>query len=114
MIDRRQDHPGGTGKAPPRCPGGGSSLGGTEPAAPWDSLSQGSWWVCCYCCSLAQSRPTLCDPVDCSTPGLSSTIMVKLMSIESVMPSNHLILTHSQLVSGEGQRLPGAGHTHPL
>ena len=45
---------------------------------------------------------------------LSSTIMVKLMSIESVMPSNHLILTHSQLVSGEGQRLPGAGHTHPL
>ena len=21
------------------------------------------------CCSVAQSRPTLCDPMDCSTPG---------------------------------------------
>ena len=39
---------------------------------------------------------TLCDPVNCSTPGflvLSFTIslsLFKLMSIESVMPSNHL------------------------
>ena len=23
----------------------------------------------CFCCSVAQSRPTLCDPMDCSTPG---------------------------------------------
>ena len=23
----------------------------------------------CCCCSVAQSRPTLCDPMDCSTPG---------------------------------------------
>ena len=22
-----------------------------------------------HCCSMAQSRPTLCDPMDCSTPG---------------------------------------------
>ena len=45
---------------------------------------------------------------------LSSTIMIKLMSTESVVPSNHLILTHTQLVSGEPQRLPGAGHTNPI
>ena len=48
------------------------------------------------CCSVAQSCPTLCDPVDCSTPGFPS--MLKLMSIESVMPSNHLVLCHFLLL----------------
>ena len=48
------------------------------------------------CCSVAQSCPTLCDPVDCSTPGFPS--MLKLMSIESVMPSNHLVLCHPLLL----------------
>ena len=36
------------------------------------------------------------DPMDCSTPGFpfltNSGSLLKLMSIESVMPSNHLIL----------------------
>ena len=45
--------------------------------------------------SITQSHPTLCDPKDCSTPGLPvhhhSWSLLKLMSIESVMPSNHLI-----------------------
>ena len=49
----------------------------------------------CYC-SVTQSCLTLCDPMDCSMPGfLSFTIslnLLKLMSIESVMPSNRLIL----------------------
>ena len=39
---------------------------------------------------------TLCDPMGCSTPGLAVHhqlwSLFKLMSIESVMPSNHLIL----------------------
>ena len=43
--------------------------------------------------SVSQSRPTLCDPMNCSTPGLpvhpNSRSFHKLMSIESVMPSNH-------------------------
>ena len=26
-------------------------------------------WLCELCCSVAQSCPTLCDPMDCSTPG---------------------------------------------
>ena len=26
---------------------------------------------CCCCCSVTQLCPTLCDPMDCSTPGLS-------------------------------------------
>ena len=45
--------------------------------------------------SVAQSYPTLCNRMDCSTPGLSITnsrSLPKLMSVESVMPSNHLIL----------------------
>ena len=46
--------------------------------------------------SVAQSCPTLFDPMDCSTPGLpvhhQSWSSLKLMSTESVMPSNHLIL----------------------
>ena len=43
-----------------------------------------------------QSCPTLCNPMDRSTPGLpvhhNSRSLLKLMCIESVMPSNHLIL----------------------
>ena len=46
--------------------------------------------------SVAQSCPTLCDPMDCSTPGLpvhhQTWSSPKPMSIESAMPSNHLIL----------------------
>ena len=40
--------------------------------------------------SVTQLCPTLCDPMDCSMPGFPG--ILKLMSIESVMPSNHLIL----------------------
>ena len=46
--------------------------------------------------SVAQSCPTLCDPMDCSTPGFTvhqnSRSLLRLKSIELVMPSNHLIL----------------------
>ena len=45
--------------------------------------------------SVAQSYPTVCDPMDCSTPGFpvhhQTRSLLKLMSIESVMPCNHLI-----------------------
>ena len=48
-----------------------------------------------------QSCPTLCDPMDCSQAPLSSTIspsFLKFMSIELVMPFNHLILCHPLLL----------------
>ena len=56
----------------------------------------------CSCCSVAKLDPTLCDPVDCSTPG-SSVLhclpeLLKFMSIELVMLSNHLILCHPLLL----------------
>ena len=52
--------------------------------------------------SVAQSCLTLCDPMNHSTPGLpsitNSQSLPKLMSIELVMPSNHLILYHPLLL----------------
>ena len=52
--------------------------------------------------SVTQSCPTLCDPMDCSTPGslsiTNSRSLLKLMSAESVMPSNHLIFCHPLLL----------------
>ena len=52
------------------------------------------------CCSAPQLCPTLCNPMDCSTPDLPVLHhpLLKLMSIESVMPSNHLILCHPLLL----------------
>ena len=44
---------------------------------------------------VTQVCPALCSPMDCSTPGFPvlhhSRSLLKFMSIESVMPSNHLI-----------------------
>ena len=48
--------------------------------------------------SVTQSCPTLCDPMDCSIPGLPVHHQLKLMSIESVMPSDHLIPCHPLLL----------------
>ena len=45
--------------------------------------------------SVAQSCPTLCDPMDCSMPGLPVHYQLPEFTqthiLESVMPSNHLI-----------------------
>ena len=55
--------------------------------------SQRSVWSSC---SVAQLCQTPCHPMDCSTPG-SPVLhyllsLLKLISIESMIPSNHLIL----------------------
>ena len=54
------------------------------------------------CCSVVQSCPTLCDPMDCSTSGF--LVLHHLLEfaqthpIESVMSSNHLILCRPLLL----------------
>jgi len=52
--------------------------------------------------SIAWSCPTLCDPMDCSTPSFpvhhQSQSLLKLMSIKLVMPSHHLILCYPLLL----------------
>ena len=54
------------------------------------------------CCSVAKWCLTLCDPMKATyQASLSFTIsqsLLKLISIESVMPSNHLILCHPLLL----------------
>ena len=57
-------------------------------------------WSCSFYCSVAQSCLTLCDSINCGMPGfpvLHSQSLFKLMSVVSVMPSNHLILCHPLL-----------------
>ena len=62
----------------------------------WHHLEGTCGWTTFGCCSVAQSRLTLCDPWTAALQAsLSFTIswsLLKLTSIESVMPSNHLIL----------------------
>ena len=52
--------------------------------------------------SVAQSCPTLCDSMDCSIPCFpvhhQLWSLLRLMSIESVMPSSHLILCRPLLL----------------
>ena len=56
-----------------------------------------------YCGSVVQLCPTLCDPMDyiASQVSLFFTIswsLLKLLSLESVMSSNHFILCHPLLL----------------
>ena len=57
------------------------------------------YWNTCY--SVTKSYPTLCDPMDCSTPGFPvlhvTRSLLRFMSTESVMPSSHFILCHPLL-----------------
>ena len=52
------------------------------------------------CCSVAKSCLTFCDAMECWAP-LSFTVsqrLLKFMSTESIMPSNHLIFCHPLLL----------------
>ena len=57
-----------------------------------------------FCCSVAQLCLTLCDPMDCSTPGfpvfhhLLEFVQTHIHLIESVMLFNRLILCHPLLL----------------
>ena len=53
-----------------------------------------------FCCLVAKSCLTLCDPMDCSTPAFPVLhyLLEIPKAIESVMPSNHLILCHPLLL----------------
>ena len=65
-----------------------------------------SWIICNKACSvqfswITQSCLTLCNPINRSMPGLPvyhQLLESTLMSIESVMPSNHVILCHPLLL----------------
>ena len=66
-------------------------------------MNIGAWWATVhYFSSATQSCPALCDPMDCSKPGFpfhhQLPDLLKHMSIESVMRSNHLILCRPLLL----------------
>ena len=83
-----------------------------QPKLVSSSSGQTNNFLSCMCCclclvllqfsSVTQSCLTLCDPMNHSTPGslsiTNSQSPLKLMSIESVMPSNHLILCRPLLL----------------
>ena len=55
----------------------------------------------CCCCSVAELCPTLWNPMDWSVPGfpvLHHLLEFAQIRVESVMPSNHLILCHPLLL----------------
>ena len=64
--------------------------GWNQKAGDWDST------IITLLLPVAQSCPTLCNPMDCSTPGFPVLYyrpeFAQTMSIESMMLSNHLIL----------------------
>ena len=77
----------GTGKSTVYCPA-------VTKEKPWSA-------VCC--CSVVQCCLTLCDPVDCRTPGFPLLHhipkLAQRMSIESVMPFNHPVFCCPLLLS---------------
>ena len=88
-------------------------------SAYWSAINIFKWQACSYLTgrllpsfgcwihslqfgSVTQSCLILCDLMNCSIPAslsiTSSQNLLKLMSIESVIPSNHLILCHPLLL----------------
>ena len=66
---------------------------------PWNSPGKNTEVSCC--CSVTQLCPTLCNPMDCRIPGFPFTLswsLLKLMSIELMMPFYHLLLCCSLLL----------------
>ena len=59
------------------------------------TFCQSAMILCCCCCSVTQSCLTLSQACLSIT---NSRSLLRLMSIESVMPSNHLILCHPLLL----------------
>ena len=62
------------------------------------------YFYCCWycCCSVTQSCPAICDTMDCSMPGCPVfhhlLSLLKFMSTELGMPSNHLVLCYPLLL----------------
>ena len=74
----------------------------TDHSVPFQRKSQTTSVQTVVCCSVTESCLTLCDPMYCSTQAsLFFTVtqsLLKLKSIESGMPSNHLILCRPLLL----------------
>ena len=74
-------------------------------------LSQSKMWfkVCYWISSLTQSCPTLCDPMDCTTPGfpvhhqLPELTQTHVRWVGDAIQPSHLLSTPSPLASNHSQ-----------
>ena len=73
--------------------------------------------LCSLCCPVTKSRLTLCNPMDCSATGFPVShclqSLLKLMSVESVIPSNHLILSLSPCPQSSVSPLSSCSQSFP-
>ena len=80
--------------------GQGPQVGNKQEGIPTPSAGHGPLLL--GCSSVTQSCPTLCNPWTAARQAFpsitNSQSLLKLMSIESVMPSNHLMLCHPLLL----------------
>ena len=90
----------------------------------------------CCCCSVTQLCPTLCDPMDCSTPGipvlhipcphtlstaLQSQVLFRLFPHQSFNPLNHPVKVYVDVIAsfykqrnlGRGGEVAGSGTYNP-
>ena len=83
-------------------PGGLPFMGSHRVRHDWSALAAVTVVIADQIRSVAQSCPTLRDPMNCSTKGLpvhtNSRSSLRLTSIKSVMPSSHLILRRPLLL----------------
>ena len=61
-------------------------------------------WLSGCCCSVAQSRPTLCDPVDCSMPGFPVRYL-----LEFAQTHVHWVGDHPAISSSPRERVIAPG-----
>ena len=56
-------------------------------------------WINCFCCWVTQSRPVVCDPMDCSTPCFPVLhYLPELAQTYVHWAGNHFILSHPLLL----------------
>ena len=72
------------------------SWSGIWTLSPWPWASEEGMWES-FCCSVTKSRPTLCHPVDCSTPASSVLCYPLLLLLPSVFPSTRVFSNESAL-----------------
>ena len=98
-LEQRDHTPSGPG-----APSSEMRQDGPSPTTLGGNVTLDTWFQACAPRTAAVqplSHVRLCDPIDCSTPGLPVHHQLpefKLMSIESMMPSNHLILCRPRLL----------------
>ena len=77
-------------------------------------------WHCYYCCSVTKLRLTVCDPMDCITPGfsvlhyLSEFAPVHVHWLSDAIQPSHILLSPSPALSCPQSLFQWAGSSHQV